>query len=71
MLSLKRKIGQKVIITASNGERIEIWISAIEGNAVRMTIEGPKSVRIDRDEIDKARAADLFPGQQGDSASKL
>lgn len=71
MLSLKRKVGEKIIVTASNGERIEIWPTVIEGNAVRLTVDAPQSVKIDREEVDRRRNADLFKGQQGDSASKL
>jgi len=47
MLILSRKVGEKIII----GDNIEVVISEIKGNAVRIGIAAPKSISVDREEI--------------------
>lgn len=52
MLVLTRKENEKLIITTSSGERIEVIISKIDGNRVRLCLDAPKSVHIIRAEIE-------------------
>jgi carbon storage regulator len=47
MLILSRKVGEKIMI----GDNIEIVISEIKGNQVRVGISAPRSVEVDREEI--------------------
>ena len=47
MLVLSRKIGQKIHI----GDDITICIVGIDGGQVKIGIDAPKSVRVDREEI--------------------
>jgi carbon storage regulator CsrA len=55
MLVIGRKQEQKVIITASNGQEIELMICAVNGNQVRIGFTADKSVIIDREEVAKAK----------------
>ena len=52
MLVLARREGQKILI---DGGRITIMVVEIRPNAVRLGIEAPKELVIDREEIDKKR----------------
>ncbi len=47
MLVLTRRTGEQVVIA---GE-IVVRVVAIEGNKVRLGIDAPRSVRVDREEI--------------------
>lgn len=47
MLVLSRRIGESIII----GEDIEVTINSISGNQVRVGIQAPRNVRVDREEI--------------------
>lgn len=71
MLMLKRKLDERIVITLPDKRRITILVAEVERGAVRFGIDAPKDVRVDREEVDERRQADLFRGQQGDSASKL
>jgi carbon storage regulator CsrA len=51
MLVLSRKLGQKIRI----GEDITICIVGIDGGQVKIGIDAPKSVRVDREEIAAVR----------------
>jgi carbon storage regulator len=50
MLMLTRNINQSIIIQTSDGD-IEIIITSINGNQVRLGIEAPESVDIWRSEL--------------------
>lgn len=52
MLILSRKVGEKIII----GDNIEVVISEIKGNQVRVGIAAPRSVTVDREEIRDKKA---------------
>lgn len=58
MLVIARKVGQTVLI----GDEIEVTISAIRGDQVRLAIKAPRSVTILREEV-------LRQGEPGATAS--
>jgi carbon storage regulator len=47
MLVLTRKVGEQIVID----DNIVVTIVAIDGNKIRLGIEAPKSVRVDRAEV--------------------
>ena len=47
MLVLSRKAGEAIVI----GDRIEVRVQRISGNRVRLAIEAPENVGVDREEI--------------------
>lgn len=47
MLVLSRKVGEAIVI----GDRIEVRVQRIAGNRVRLAIEAPENVAVDRKEI--------------------
>jgi carbon storage regulator len=51
MLVLTRKIGEEIIIDG----RIRVTITAIDGSKVRIGIEAPADVRVDREEVHRRR----------------
>ena len=55
MLVLTRRNGERLVIA---GEII-VTVLAIDGNKVRLGIEAPKSVRVDRQEIHVKHAASM------------
>ena len=52
MLVLSRKIGEKIII----GDDIKIVVLAQQGNKVRLGIEAPKHISVNREEVHQAIA---------------
>ncbi len=52
MLVLTRSIGEKIIIDGD----IQVTVVAIKGNKVRVGIEAPSYVRVDREEVHERRA---------------
>lgn len=58
MLVLSRKPGEKILI----GEDIVVTITVIGTGAVRVGIEAPRHLRIDRAEVAEARAAEIAEG---------
>lgn len=55
MLALTRRIGESVILTLPDGRRVEVTITDKSAGQVRLGIEAPKDVRIDRDEVFQRR----------------
>lgn len=53
MLVVSRKVGQRIIID----ERITITVVEIRGNQIRLGIEAPKEVLVQREELVQAAAA--------------
>lgn len=47
MLVLTRKLGQKICI----GEGIVVTVARVQGDRVRLGIEAPPEVRVDREEL--------------------
>lgn len=54
MLVLTRRAGQRLVI----GGDIVVTVVAIEGNKIRLGIEAPPEVRVDRQEIHDRRVAE-------------
>jgi len=55
MLVLSRKQGEVIFI----GDDIKITVLGIDGGKVRMGIEAPRSMRVDREEVRQRVLADL------------
>ena len=53
MLVLSRKVGEKIVI----GENVQVTVVAITGTKVRLGIEAPKGVPVDREEVHRRRTA--------------
>lgn len=51
MLVLTRYVEEKIVIMPPSGERIEVLIAGVSGNKVRIGIDAPRSVVVDRMEI--------------------
>lgn len=51
MLILARKIGQSIMI----GDDVEVVVTNIIGNQVKLGIQAPKNVLVDREEIRQRR----------------
>jgi carbon storage regulator len=47
MLVLTRKIGQKILIA----DGIEVTITAVQGDKVRVGISAPQHIRVEREEL--------------------
>ena len=54
MLVLTRHSGEQLVIA----EHIVVTVVAIEGNKVRIGVEAPQSVRVDRKEVHDRRLAE-------------
>jgi carbon storage regulator len=54
MLVISRRIGEEVVV----GPDVRIRVVSLHGNQVRLAIEAPESVRVDREEV---RARRLSP----------
>jgi carbon storage regulator len=52
MLVLTRHVGEKIVIDGN----IHVTVIAINGNKVRIGIEAPEFVRVDRQEVHERRA---------------
>jgi len=57
MLVLTRKVGENIII----GDNIRVTIVSIDGGKVRIGIEAPRDVTVDRQEIYERRKAAVSP----------
>ncbi|SEI23663.1 carbon storage regulator [Pseudomonas asplenii] len=57
MLMLTRNVGQNIVI----GGNIRVGVASVTGNQVRLGIEAPKGVVIDREEIHQRRVAESLP----------
>jgi carbon storage regulator len=51
MLVLTRKVGEQIVID----DNIILTIVAVDGNKIRLGIQAPKSVRVDRAEVHQRR----------------
>ncbi|GEK31437.1 carbon storage regulator [Kurthia zopfii] len=50
MLVLSRKVGESIMI----GEDIKVKVIAVDGDQVKLGIEAPRSVKVDRQEVFEA-----------------
>lgn len=55
MLVLTRRLGETLVI----GDEIRITILGVSGNQIRMGIEAPKHVAVDREEIRTRKMSEL------------
>jgi carbon storage regulator len=51
MLMLGRRPGESIVCTLEDSRQIVIYIESVHGNQVRVGIEAPKSIAIDRMEV--------------------
>ena len=61
MLILTRRVTEEIRI----GDDITVTILGIKGNSVRIGIEAPKDVSVDREEIYKRKRRDCANGERG------
>lgn len=54
MLVLTRRCGEQLVIAGD----IVVTVLAVEGNKIRLGVEAPPSVRVDRQEVHSRRLAD-------------
>ncbi len=59
MLTLTRKPGEKIVIRTESGEKVELFVSEIRRNQVRIKIDAPRTVTVMRLEIAKRIAAEV------------
>jgi carbon storage regulator len=59
MLVLSRKLGEEIVI----GDKIHIAVVAIKGERVRLSINAPKEVVVDRQEVHEKRK-NSFSGER-------
>jgi carbon storage regulator len=62
MLVLSRHIGQTIVI----GRDISVKVVGIRGGSVRLGIEAPRQVVVDRQEVHDRKVTDPRPGANGD-----
>ena len=62
MLVLSRKVGEKVVIDGC----ITVTVLAVDGNKIRLGIDAPPEVRVDREEVHRQRME--FAEVEADSA---
>jgi len=58
MLVLTRKVGEEIVI----GDDIRVKVVAVQGDRVRLGIEAPRSVAVDRLEVRQRRAEFMDAG---------
>ena len=57
MLVLKRKVGERIIITAPDGTQIVLMMVEVRGDQARFGIDAPSSWAIHREEIQQKISA--------------
>ena len=60
MLVLTRRVGETIVIDGN----IEVTVVAIQGDKVRLGINAPRSVPVDRQEVHERRAAFDLPAER-------
>ncbi len=66
MLILTRKIGQSIKI----GDSISVTVVSLRGEQVRLGIDAPKDIPVDREEVAERRAVRGAPGE-GDTGDEI
>jgi carbon storage regulator len=69
MLVLTRHCGEQIVI----GSEVVVTVVAVEGSKVRIGVQAPRSVRVDREEIHARRlveSATARPSQQESEPSR-
>jgi carbon storage regulator len=69
MLILSRRVGESVII----GEDISITVLRVKGNQVRLGVNAPKSIAVQREEISERIKPEVVgaAGMPADDAAKM
>lgn len=70
MLCLNRMAGQRVIMRVPNGPVITILIDKIKGTRVRLMIDAPQIVTVDREEIDASKGNEVIPRPDKESGTR-
>jgi len=65
MLILTRKLGEAITI----GDQVQIKVLSIKGGQVRLGVEAPESVRINREEVYQKKVAEQGERSDDDPAS--
>lgn len=55
MLLLSRHVDERLFLTTEAGEEICVTIAGIRGNQVKIAVDAPATVRIEREEVRAAR----------------
>lgn len=66
MLILGRKVGE----TLNIGDNITVTVLSVKGNSVRLGVNAPKDVVVDREEIHERRVAEMKEESISDSNVK-
>ncbi len=67
MLILTRRVGEKVMI----GDDVSVTVLRVKGNQVRLGIEAPKSVSVQREEIfNRMKSEGEDPGASGEETEE-
>jgi carbon storage regulator len=61
MLILTRRTGEVIDVTLEDGRRIALTIMGVKGNQVRVGIDAPRTVVVDRAEITKRKWVEDHP----------
>lgn len=59
MLVLQREAGENIVITLKDGTEINVMVCRVSGDAVKIGIEAPRHIRIDRDHSDQVPNLDI------------
>lgn len=65
MLILSRRIGERLMI----GDDVTVLVLGIRGNQVRIGVEAPREVAVDREEIFERKQAGEAPPRSNGSAA--
>lgn len=57
MLGLTRSVNESIIITTPEGHIVRVCIAEIRGRQVRIGVDAPRSILIDREEVFLSKAA--------------
>jgi len=61
MLVLSRRVGERIVIDGD----IHIKVILVQGNRVRIGIDAPPQIRVDRQEVYERRFHDCLVGAEG------
>ena len=64
MLVLQRKQNECLLLTCENGDQIWVRVHKLSAGSVRIGVDAPKSVRIDRAEQVRAFTPEALPTEE-------
>lgn len=59
-LGLTRRVNETVVISLGDA-RVFVWVSQIKAHAVRLCVEAPAEVKVDRQEVAEANGEQSIP----------